>query len=94
MENPNLRLSRKIGRNEQGVLITEVKPNYPESEILRPYDIILSIDGITIANDGTGNSIFFPFIYVFFGSKNSYFWIYSSFVFLMTNRTYFAGSSD
>ncbi|XP_057483409.1 protease Do-like 9 [Actinidia eriantha] len=53
MENPNLRLSKKIERNEQGVLITEVKPNYPESEILRPYDIILSIDGINIANDGT-----------------------------------------
>lgn len=59
MENPDLRLFMKMGHGQQGVLIIEVKPNYPEYEILKPNDIILSIDGINIGNDGTGKS-FFP----------------------------------
>ncbi|XP_058197395.1 protease Do-like 9 isoform X2 [Rhododendron vialii] len=53
MENPDLRLFMKMGHGQQGVLIIEVKPNYPEYEILKPNDIILSIDGINIGNDGT-----------------------------------------
>ncbi|KAH7838911.1 hypothetical protein Vadar_032583 [Vaccinium darrowii] len=53
MESPYLRDFMKMEHDEQGVLITEVKPNYPESVILKPYDVILSIDGININNDGT-----------------------------------------
>lgn len=59
MENPDLRLFMKMRHGQKGVLIIEVKPNYPESEILKPNDIILSIDGVNISNDGTGKS-FFP----------------------------------
>ncbi|KAF7121138.1 hypothetical protein RHSIM_Rhsim13G0038400 [Rhododendron simsii] len=53
MESSSFRLFMKMGHDQQGVLITEVMPNYPEFEILKPYDIILSIDGISINNDGT-----------------------------------------
>ncbi|KAG5514752.1 hypothetical protein RHGRI_035968 [Rhododendron griersonianum] len=53
MENPYLRMLMKMEHDEQGVLITEVGPNYPESVILKPNDVILSIDGININNDGT-----------------------------------------
>ncbi|XP_058198013.1 protease Do-like 9 isoform X3 [Rhododendron vialii] len=53
MENLYLRMLMNMEHDEQGVLITEVKPNYPESAILKPNDVILSIDGININNDGT-----------------------------------------
>ncbi|KAE9460718.1 hypothetical protein C3L33_07380, partial [Rhododendron williamsianum] len=53
MENPYLRMLMNMEHDEQGVLITEVNPNYPESAILKPNDVILSIDGININNDGT-----------------------------------------
>ncbi|XP_058198640.1 protease Do-like 9 [Rhododendron vialii] len=53
MENPYLRMLMKMEHDEQGVLITEVSPNYPESVVLKPNDVILSIDGININNDGT-----------------------------------------
>ncbi|KAE9456977.1 hypothetical protein C3L33_11123, partial [Rhododendron williamsianum] len=54
MESFSLRVFMKMEPDQQGVLITEVNPNYPEFEILKPYDVILSIDGININNDGTG----------------------------------------
>ncbi|KAE9460743.1 hypothetical protein C3L33_07346, partial [Rhododendron williamsianum] len=54
MEYPDLRLFLKMGHGQEGIIIIEVKPNYPEYEILKPNDIILSIDGINIGNDGTG----------------------------------------
>ncbi|KAH7837262.1 hypothetical protein Vadar_011728 [Vaccinium darrowii] len=53
MENPYLRLLMNMEHDQQGVLVTEVKPNYPESVILKPYDVILSVDGTNISNDGT-----------------------------------------
>ncbi|KAG5543072.1 hypothetical protein RHGRI_015980 [Rhododendron griersonianum] len=53
MESFSLRVFMKMEPDQQGVLITEVNPNYPEFEILKPYDVILSIDGININNDGT-----------------------------------------
>lgn len=64
MENPYLRMLMNMEHDQQGVLVTEVKPNYPESVILKPYDVILSIDGTNISNDGTGKSfvLFSPFI--------------------------------
>ncbi|KAG5543073.1 hypothetical protein RHGRI_015981 [Rhododendron griersonianum] len=53
MENPCLRMFMNMKHDQQGILITQVKPYYPESAILKPYDVILSIDGININNDGT-----------------------------------------
>ncbi|KAK3032289.1 hypothetical protein RJ639_036246 [Escallonia herrerae] len=53
MENPDLRASMKMRSDQQGVLVTEILPRYPESDMLKPYDVILSIDGVNIANDGT-----------------------------------------
>ncbi|XP_058197118.1 protease Do-like 9 [Rhododendron vialii] len=53
MESSSFRVFMKMEHDQQGVLITEVMPNYPEFEILKPYDVILSIDGISINNDGT-----------------------------------------
>ncbi|KAI8549549.1 hypothetical protein RHMOL_Rhmol06G0033200 [Rhododendron molle] len=53
MESFSLRVFMKMEPDQQGVLITEVNPNYPEFEIFKPYDVILSIDGININNDGT-----------------------------------------
>ncbi|XP_058197151.1 protease Do-like 9 isoform X3 [Rhododendron vialii] len=53
MENFSLRVFMNMEHDQQGVLITQVLPNYPEFEILKPYDVILSIDGISINNDGT-----------------------------------------
>ncbi|KAF7140763.1 hypothetical protein RHSIM_Rhsim06G0024600 [Rhododendron simsii] len=53
MESFSLRVFMKMEPDQQGVLITEVNPNYPEFEVLKPYDVILSIDGININNDGT-----------------------------------------
>ncbi|KAF7121198.1 hypothetical protein RHSIM_Rhsim13G0038200 [Rhododendron simsii] len=53
MESPYLRELMKMDHDQQGILVTEVKPNYPASVIVKPYDVILSIDGININNDGT-----------------------------------------
>ncbi|KAG5514562.1 hypothetical protein RHGRI_035834 [Rhododendron griersonianum] len=51
--NPYMHAFLKMEHDQWGILITEVMPNYPESEILKPYDVILSIDGININNYGT-----------------------------------------
>ncbi|KAE9460618.1 hypothetical protein C3L33_07416, partial [Rhododendron williamsianum] len=51
--NPYMHAFLKMEHDQEGILITEVMPNYPESVILKPYDVILSIDGININNYGT-----------------------------------------
>ena len=38
-------------------LCARVDPTALESEVLQPSDIILSFDGVDIANDGTGSCI-------------------------------------
>ncbi|KAH0775107.1 hypothetical protein KY290_012244 [Solanum tuberosum] len=53
MENPDLRLSVGMAYNQKGVRIRRVEPTAPESNVLRPSDVILSFDGVDIANDGT-----------------------------------------
>lgn len=54
MENPDLRLSMGMGPDDKGVRIRRIEPTAPESNALRPSDVILSFDGVKIANDGTG----------------------------------------
>ncbi|KAH9720098.1 protease Do-like 9 [Citrus sinensis] len=53
MENPDLRVAMGMKADQKGVRIRRVDPTAPESEVLKPSDIILSFDGIDIANDGT-----------------------------------------
>lgn len=54
MENPDLRQSVGMAHNQKGVRIRRVEPTAPESNVLKPSDVILSFDGVDIANDGTG----------------------------------------
>ena len=56
MENPDLRMSVGMKPNQKGVRIKRIDPSAPESQVLKPSDIILSFDGVDIANDGTGRS--------------------------------------
>ncbi|KAJ4712283.1 Protease Do-like 9 [Melia azedarach] len=53
MENPDLRMAMGMKADQKGVRIRRVDPTAPESEVLKPSDIILSFDGVDIANDGT-----------------------------------------
>jgi S1-C subfamily serine protease len=54
MENPDLRMSVGMKSDQKGVRIRRIDPTSPESKVLKPSDVILSFDGIDIANDGTG----------------------------------------
>jgi S1-C subfamily serine protease len=56
MENPDLRKAMGMKPDQKGVRVRRVEPTAPESGCLQPSDIILSFDGIDIANDGTGMS--------------------------------------
>ncbi|KAF9667835.1 hypothetical protein SADUNF_Sadunf15G0064600 [Salix dunnii] len=53
MENPDLRVAMGMKPDQKGVRIRRVDPTALESEVLQPSDIILSFDGVDIANDGT-----------------------------------------
>ncbi|KAI9078720.1 hypothetical protein K1719_039307 [Acacia pycnantha] len=53
MENPDLRLSMGMGPQQKGVRIRRIEPTAPEYHVLKSSDVILSFDGINIANDGT-----------------------------------------
>ncbi|KAK9272004.1 hypothetical protein L1049_002373 [Liquidambar formosana] len=53
MENPDLRMSMGMESDQKGVRIRRIEPTAPESHVLKPSDIILSFDGVNIANDGT-----------------------------------------
>ncbi|XP_048445809.1 protease Do-like 9 [Pyrus x bretschneideri] len=53
MENPDLRMAMGMKPDQKGVRIRRVDPTAPESQVLKPSDIILSFDGVKIANDGT-----------------------------------------
>ncbi|KAK4486100.1 hypothetical protein RD792_008768 [Penstemon davidsonii] len=53
MENPDLRLSMGMKPDQKGVRIRRIDPTAPEFMVLKPSDIILSFDGVDIANDGT-----------------------------------------
>ncbi|OMO81557.1 Peptidase S1 [Corchorus capsularis] len=53
MENPDLRAAMGMKPDQKGVRIRRVDPTAPESGVLKSSDIILSFDGVDIANDGT-----------------------------------------
>ncbi|XP_078431289.1 protease Do-like 9 [Wolffia australiana] len=53
MENPDLRKAMGMMENQKGVRVRRIEPTAPEFQFLKPSDIILSFDGIDIANDGT-----------------------------------------
>ncbi|GAV81017.1 Trypsin domain-containing protein [Cephalotus follicularis] len=53
MENPDLRNAMGMKPDQKGVRIKRIDPTAPESAVLKPSDIILSFDGVDIANDGT-----------------------------------------
>ncbi|KAJ8747989.1 hypothetical protein K2173_012977 [Erythroxylum novogranatense] len=53
MENPDLRIAMGMKPDQKGVRIRRIDPTASESEVLKPSDIILSFDGVNIANDGT-----------------------------------------
>ncbi|KAL5183298.1 Protease Do-like 9 [Glycine soja] len=53
MENPDLRMATGMKPDQKGVRIRRIDPTAPESKVLKPSDVILSFDGVDIANDGT-----------------------------------------
>ncbi|RDX79627.1 Protease Do-like 9, partial [Mucuna pruriens] len=53
MENPDLRMAMGMRPDQKGVRIRRIDPTAPESVVLKPSDVILSFDGVDIANDGT-----------------------------------------
>lgn len=62
MENPDLRLSMGMEPDQKGVRIRRIEPTAAGSHVLKPSDVILSFDGVNIANDGTGKDLVFDFI--------------------------------
>ncbi|KAF3443479.1 hypothetical protein FNV43_RR13161 [Rhamnella rubrinervis] len=54
MENPDLRTSMGMKPDQKGVCMKRSDPTAPEYHVLKPSDVILSFDGVDIANDGTG----------------------------------------
>ncbi|MCA9406991.1 MAG: trypsin-like peptidase domain-containing protein, partial [Candidatus Omnitrophica bacterium] len=52
-ENPTLRKYHKMEKNDGGVIVTRTLPYSPADNILQENDIILEIDGVPIAQDGT-----------------------------------------
>lgn len=67
MENPDLREAMGMKQDQKGVRIRRIDPTGPESKVLKSADIILSFDGVDIANDGTGKYIY---IFIFTQCKN------------------------
>ncbi|PNW73966.1 hypothetical protein CHLRE_13g579901v5 [Chlamydomonas reinhardtii] len=53
LENPDLRTVLKMKADQKGVLIRRVEPTSACSAVLRQNDVLMSFDGIAIANDGT-----------------------------------------
>ncbi|MBP7830559.1 MAG: trypsin-like peptidase domain-containing protein [Kiritimatiellae bacterium] len=53
MENPGLRKKYKLPDDRTGVLIVRIAHGSPTEALLREGDVLLSVDGHAIANDGT-----------------------------------------
>jgi len=67
LENNQIRNFYDLPKDLTGILVTEVSPLYSGEEKILPQDIILSIDGLRIASDGTiafrkGERIAFTYI--------------------------------
>ncbi|GAQ86753.1 HrtA/DegP protease [Klebsormidium nitens] len=53
MENPQLRKALGMTDHQKGVRVRRVEPTAPSAEQLQASDILLSFDGVDVANDGT-----------------------------------------
>ncbi|MEA3485313.1 MAG: trypsin-like peptidase domain-containing protein [Candidatus Aerophobetes bacterium] len=53
MENPDIRKRYKMSEEQTGILVNKIYPGSPAEGMLKSEDIILSIDGKGIENDGT-----------------------------------------
>jgi len=53
LDNIQLRKYFKMSHNQTGVVITSVAPTSKNKSLLRKDDVVLSMDGVRIANDGT-----------------------------------------
>jgi hypothetical protein len=53
MENSSLRSKYQMDATQTGVLVNYIFPGSPSENILRPGDVILSIDGKNVGNNGT-----------------------------------------
>ncbi|MCK4431131.1 MAG: trypsin-like peptidase domain-containing protein [Candidatus Aminicenantes bacterium] len=53
IENPDMRLLYRMSENQSGILLNKIYPDSPAKEILKAGDVILSVEGKNIANDGT-----------------------------------------
>ena len=53
MENPDIRRKFGMKDSQTGVLVNEIYPNSPAKGALRTGDVILSVDGQDVENDGT-----------------------------------------
>jgi S1-C subfamily serine protease len=67
MENPDLRSQYLMSDEQTGVLVNKVYPDSPATDLLRTGDVILSIDGTNVENDGTiefrkGERTFFTYL--------------------------------
>jgi S1-C subfamily serine protease len=67
MENPDMRSSFLMSDGQTGVLVNKVYPDSPAWDVLRSGDVILSIDNVSVANDGTiefrkGERTFFTYL--------------------------------
>lgn len=58
MENPDLRKAMGMTTDQKGARIRRIEPTAPEIQFLKPSDIILSFDGVNIANDGTSKTAY------------------------------------
>ena len=53
MESKALRRYYKLQQDQTGVLVLEVSPLAPAARVLQRGDVLLALDSIRIANDGT-----------------------------------------
>ena len=53
LENPDIRQRFGMSKTETGALVTHIDPDSPAKGVLRPGDVVLSIDGVRVENDRT-----------------------------------------
>lgn len=67
MANAQLRSLFKMSKEMTGILVNQINPLSDAHKFLKTHDVILSIDGVPIGNDGSGNSTIY-YMYSFFSS--------------------------
>ena len=53
MENPDIRRKHHMRKEQTGILVNKIYPGSPAEGILKPGDVILSVEGADVENDGT-----------------------------------------